>query len=506
MEFNTDCTERTYIEAETVPIWEMDEAYWDDRVMNWPYLLEHEDEPFKLEVLRRQARVEYNRKRGMMMSKGLKRNRAAYRKLQYWLESTEKKLNTDELVALTSYRRALGVCCSVSMFREFDQHTHEFIAAHTCKHKYCNVCNARRAKEVRKRYRAAFRQYPELLANYDFMHLTLTVPHSADGGWLGKNWYGTELMQAYNKMRKRPWWKQMVYAGEFGVECTKNGNGLHIHIHSLLLVHKSIGNRNALHKRILLEWNKLTAWSGATRQEFTSEVMEKIGKSNSSLRDKDLAQLDPTGATMIGLETVYLSSKERQWGYIWNEAAGAYIKRVKLDRDGQDAFLGAIMECIKYHFEPSGLEPDGSADIELMVEILPAIKGKPLYRKFGAFHGSVEKGAHPAGELLNLNSDIDLEAILEEAALSAHDSVVHPVTGRACTPDDYRYVILPLRHVFFNPDDGWKPCLYGEERRRYLPVGMTLQDALMQMLIDSIDRSGAVKRLAEQSAFETILS
>lgn len=495
------------MDAETVPLHEMDEAYLEARdADDWIPLSEREEEELKLADMRRDARVEYNRKRGMMMSRGLKHNRAAYRKLQYFLESTPRQFSNDETEALLSYRRALGVCCSVSMFREFDEGTHEFIAAHTCKHKYCNVCNARRAKEVRKRYRAALRAHPELLRDYDFMHLTLTVPHSASGGWLGKNWYGTEIMTAYNKMRKCKWWKEQVFAGEFGVECTRNDNGLHIHIHSLLLVHKRMGNRNELHRNILHTWNRLTAWSGARRKMFMPGEVEAILKGNATLTMMDVMGLDPTGATMIGLETVYLRSTEKQRGYMWSEAAGAWIKRVKLARDGEESFMTAIMECIKYHFEPSGLQPDGSADLDLMIEILPAIKGKPLYRKFGAFHGSVENGAHPAGAMLNMNSGIDLEAILDEAALSAHQEVIHPVSGRHVTPDEYRYVILPLRHVFFNPDDGWKPRLYGEGRRKYLSFGMTLKDALQQMLLDSIDRSMMVKRKAEKGDFSTILS
>lgn len=497
-------TKVTYINAETLPYWEMSDEHNEAVLMRWAYLSDEEEEELKLADLKRQARVEYNRKRGMMMSQGLKRNHIAYRKLQYHLESTDNKYTDEQSECLLGYRRALGVCCQTSMFREYGPDTHEFIAAHTCKHKYCNVCNARRAKEVRKRYRAAFEKYPELLENYDFMHLTLTVPHTEEGGWMGKAWYGTELMATYNKMRKMKWWKEMVFAGEFGVESTKNGNGMHTHIHSMLLVHKTMGNRNELHRNILMAWNGLTAWDGAKRSVFLPKDCESILKSNSSLTMDDVMCLDPKGATLIGLETVYLKSLERQRGYTWNEAAGAWIKRVKLHRDGKEAFMNAVMECIKYHFEPSGMMPDGAADIDLLVELLPQIKGKPLYRKFGAFHGSVAKGAHPAGEMLNLNSDLT-ENMLEEAAMSAHDNVVHPDTGHVVTPDEYRYVILPLRHVFWNPDRNYRPKLYGENRRRYLTPGTTMAEALGQMLLHSIDNAGAVKRKAIQGQFNNIL-
>ena len=239
-------------EIEGRPLWEMEESEIKEW-LNEPFLSEEEKEGLMVLEFQRQERVNHNRKRAFAMSRGVKQNQLAYKRLEKYLDEDKDRIfSTKEAVVITSYRRAISCCCHHSLFREHNGGALEFIAANTCKHKYCNVCNARRCKEIRKRYRFLFEKDESLLKDYDFMHLTLTVPHTA-AGWNGKQWYAEDLMKKFNLMRKRSWWKSTVYAGEFGVEATKNGNGLHIHIHSLLLVRKSPGNRNFLHRNILME-------------------------------------------------------------------------------------------------------------------------------------------------------------------------------------------------------------------------------------------------------------
>lgn len=478
-------------QAITRPAWERtEEEHLEILLESWTD--ESAVEALQVMELERQKRVEHNRKRAYQMSRGVKQNQLAYDRIAQYLAETDRQLTDDEAMALMSYRRAVQVCCQYSLWREHDGGSCEFIAAHTCKHKYCNVCNARRCKEIRKRYRLLFDLDPNLLKNYDFMHLTLTVPHSASGGWMGKNWYADELMKKFNLMRKRRWWKDTVYAGEFGVECTKNGNGLHIHIHALVLVKRFRGNRNELHRNVLLEWNKLTAWSGAQRQEITAEHKEAMLKSNKSIEPDDLDQLNPQGATMIGLETVYLKSSSKQPGYTWHEPTKSFIKRVNYNRDGKEAFMNAIMECIKYHFEPSGMHVDGSADIDLMLDILPGIKGKPLYRKFGAFHAGT-KDAHEHAKLLNYNSDLD-GFMDEELELSAHEVIIHPDTGAIVEQGTFRYFIISLASVWFNAADEYRPRISKRHRKHYLRDAVTVRESLQEMLNRSIDRVSSIRK------------
>eukprot|EP00903_Cladosiphon_okamuranus_P000391 g389.t1 len=247
------------------------------------------------------------------------------------------------------------------------------------------------------------------------MHLTLTVPHSQKG-WRGREWYANELMKEFNYMRKKAFWKRMVYSGEFGVEVTRNDDGMHIHIHALLLVYKRKQNRNELHRFILEAWNRQTQGS-SQRTCFSEEEITAILKSNKLLTPEYVDQLFPCGATFVGLESLYLRSTEPKRGYHWCERSGAYKRYVSL-KDGKDIFLAGIMECIKYHFEPMATKKDGTYDFDLICDILPAIKGKPLFRKFGAFH-SGSKNAHPGAKELNINYKD--ENVAEEAAEDLQD-------------------------------------------------------------------------------------
>ena len=488
-------------EVSTRPLWQMDEQEQEE-LLRSSWRDDQVEEAIMIADLERKRRVDNNRKRAFNMSRSVKQNQLSYERISEYLRTTDRQLTDEEIICLTSYRRSIQVCCQYSLWREHEDEAYEFIAAHTCKHKYCNVCNARRCKEIRKRYRLLFQKDESLLQDYDFMHLTLTVPHTASG-WMGKTWYAEDLMKKFNLMRKRSWWKSMVYAGEFGVECTKGDEGLHIHIHSLLLVRKEQGNRNDLHRNVLIEWNKLTTWSGTNRKKIEEEAKQSILKSNKTLTPMDVAMLSPEGATMIGLETVYLKSEYKQLGYGWHEASGSYIKRINYNRDGHEAYMNAIMETIKYHFEPSAIHNDGSADIDLMLDILPSIKGKPLYRKFGAFHAGT-KDAHEYAKLLNYNSKLDdYEALEAEHELSAHDVVIHPETGEVVENDRYQYLIIPMQSVWFNASQDYRPRISGRAKRNYLPEGWSIKQVYEEMTRRSTERRMSLKIAESKSNYLT---
>lgn len=427
----------------------------------------------------RKDRTHYNRQRCLWMTRGVKQNRLNYKELHEYLEAND--VDDDCLAYLMDFRYAINNCCRHALFREhLVNGAKEFIGAHTCKNKLCAVCNAKRAKDLRRKYRLFFDKNPDLLQRFDFFHLTLTVPHNEAGGFRGKQWYADELMREFNFMRKKKAWKELVYAGEFGIEVTKNEKGLHIHIHSMLLVYKGLQNRNRLHRFILQAWNRQTAGSGI-RRKFNEEDKEALLRSNKLLTEYDIDQLDPSGATFIGLESLYVRSKEPKRGFHYSERAGFYKRYVK-PSDGTDIFLTGVMECLKYHFEPMALKNDGSLDFDLICEILPAIKGKPLYRKFGAFHSST-KNAHPDAKLLNINSkpsDFVQEAkeVLEE---TGEAEITNPETGEPALREEYTYYLVNLEKVYVDPDDEYRIKISSNVRKRYLHSAFNTLDALLEM-------------------------
>ncbi len=433
-------------------------------------------EDWKKQVLR-------NRKRGYLHSEGAAVNKRVYNELNGYLHSkTIFELSEDSLKQFTLLRSRLQECCKHGLYREFTEGGGlEFIAAHTCNHKYCFVCNKLRSKTIRRKFVKFFEAYPEVRQQYDFMHLTLTVPHT-ESGWKGKKFYASELMEAFNFMRKSSWWKKLVFAGEFGVEITKNSNGLHIHIHSLLLVEKSRGSRNELHRKIFLHWNKSTA--EGEFQPIDDATWELIKKSNKTFENMDRAKINRNGATLIGLESLYVLSNKQKKGYKYCERSESWKRYINPNDDNE--FLAGLLECIKYHFEPSGMYlNEGKLDFELLNEILPAIYRKPLYRKFGAFHTST-KNAHPGAAMLNFNvKDSAKEETLEALAETANDTVINPVTGKEAGRDEYNFTVMACNKVWYDKENEYLPKVYPNVKRRHLP-SWTVANALLEMLIMSV--------------------
>lgn len=308
--------------------------------------------------------------------------------------------------------RHVSSCGSFVLMKDMGDNDYEYVAAHTCKDKLCAICNADRMRAVRARYRAWFAHNPCLWSDgeklytyatrprsadtsvwYDLMHLTLTVPHTKDGGYKGEKIYYKQIIQDFNRMRKMEAWLYWVYGGEYGVEATENGQrwsrykrmepvavepgdtecGLHIHIHALLLVRREHRSRNKLHKEILKMWNRITMSRDYERNEFTPEVIDSIKKGNQMLTDNDIAELSPYGATFIGLKNIFYLDKE----------TGQYIYTM----EDPEARNRAVLETISYHYKPKMFElENGHFDVAKIASIYAKTKGLVLYRKFGCLH------------------------------------------------------------------------------------------------------------------------
>lgn len=408
-----------------------------------------------------EKQVNRNRKRCLRQTRQVYQNRRNAQAISSYMQSEKGEMalklagkGCGKLTEnLTRLIRNLESCGRHALFREHETTNDlEFIGAHTCDDKFCMVCNAVRAKTLRRKFLAFFKADPSLLRKYDFFHLTLTVPHD-ENGYKGQRWYTKELLKKFNFLRKKTWWKREVYAGEFGVEMTKNESGYHLHIHSLVLVRKSKRSRNRLHREILLSWNSLTKGAGQ-RAAFTEEQKAAIMRGNSLLTRSDVESLDPTGATLIGFENIYVRSDTFKPGYKHCPITNTWKRYVK-PTDGAETFISGILECIKYHFEPMALQEDGKLNVPLLVEIINDVKGQRLFGKFGAFH-SATKNAHPLAKMLNLNSKLEdfSDQVAETLDETARDVVLNPTTGKPADRREYSYVVTDIAKVYVDPDDG----------------------------------------------------
>lgn len=507
-----------------------------------------------------------NRMRGYKLAQAARKSKELEQELTTYLTSTAcDNLPNEQSIPMINLRASLSRCANHALYRKYSSNgALEFIAAKTCKHKLCPVCNKERARALRTKYWKFFDGGDFLLPKYEkvpvydkqgnakkdrktleikkkrqvvgheahktkdfnFMHLTLTVPHSNEGGFRGERFYATELMKEFNFMRKKAFWKNQVFGGEFGCEVTRGENGLHVHIHAFLIVHNEFQSRNKLQRCILEAWNRQTASEDSSRKAFTEKDLNgicrslgyKAGYNNTDwtkhTNDKFLIDnLDSTGATVIGLENLYTTSRKKKApNDVWLKNKQRWKHYV--DSSNPEEFLSGIMECIKYHFEPVGLQKhqgkkyeriktveekkdedgqykyvaglkmevhdyEGIYDFDLLREILPKIYGKPLYRKFGCLHGV---------DCLNINSSVEDE-MNEEAKDHAREDTINPETLKP--EKKCQYIVCRQTAVYYDEKKDLKPVIRGKHKIRYLQSDNMLKaiNEMIQLGVkDEIDK------------------
>ena len=238
------------------------------------------------------------------------------------------------------------------------------------RHRLDHVWNYRKSQIIRSRYfryllEAQDAEGRKLTDFYQPVHLVLTLPHK-NGMYKGKRFFARELIEAFRDMRKMDIWKEMVYAGEYGIEVKKSKkHGLHIHLHSFILQNPKYTVNET---RTVIE---------ALWQSITGNTSSYSG---------------------IHYETLYVPKKDETGKPVYDEKgkrAKDYIK----PGDPIGKYLAGVMECIKYHFKPGCLEREETLtlsngkeviekqfDIELIQEILINTKGLRMYSRFGGFY------------------------------------------------------------------------------------------------------------------------
>lgn len=276
---------------------------------------------------------------------------------------------------------------------------------------------------------------------YNLMFLTLTVPHTKEHGFNGNKYYFKEIKDLFMKMKSKSFFKKKVYGGVFSFETTinkylftvkkgkeektldeftyrklrrkgelvgyktiktvldeKKSNGLHIHLHALLMVEKKLGNRDLLHKDIAKEWNQLTENKYST-SEMNEFRIKSIMKGNKTIDVDFCKKLNPKAATLIGLENIYTKKM------INGKMIKVYAETLPW---GSEGMINAVLETVKYQFEPQAFNKDYKRyEIDLLAKVIGNTTNVKMTGKWGAMR---EAG-------LDINSD-DAQAIIEEFKLA----------------------------------------------------------------------------------------
>lgn len=429
---------------------------------------------------------DFNRKRSNIIS-ALKRKNLHLIKMvdQYKADSAltpVKEKHLDRLVKDASR------CSNFSLYgNQVDRQEIKYFASVMCGNKCCFICNFARQKRIRRKYYRWFADNPSIFEikkgekvkyctksryqefykekgyqvtagrPYDIMHLTLTVPHYAATGFNGNQYYFDEVIDRFHNMRNEvPAWNDLIFGGEYGIETTRSNAGLHIHIHGLLFVRQSSRNRNQVHRLILKEWNKRTVNQDNPRKSFTRETIDKIKKSNRSFTEDFVLSLNPQGTTMINVETIYSINQ-----------AG---EKVRTTNFNSPEMLFAVMEAIKYHFEPLAFDKaNHSFDFDLLSDIMPVIYKKQLYKKFGCLHG--EKS-------LNIKDSDTLDEDFSDSVEIL--SMVDQETGEI--RPEYQFFIMNPAYMFHVPEKDNHLVISNEGKKRLKNISaLTVSGAVAQM-------------------------
>lgn len=376
----------------------------------------------------------HNTRRSYTITYLKRKNLKLQKEMGEFLQHTE--LSQEQIIRMKKLSTNLVACSALSIYREnLESGDISLIHSNRCSSKICFICNYTRQKTVRRKYMRWFmdnRYIVELSdpatgkrsyttearaeagkqgkkviigkLQYDLMHLTLTVPHTAENGFNGDHYYFATIAEKFHRMRKElDEWNYLVLGGEYGIEIEKKESGNHIHIHSLLLVRQVRQSRNQLHKAVLIYWNRITVNKYSERTAFNQAHVEAIRKGNRTITAEDVLNMNPAGTTLITLETIYSYDSIGQ--------------KVRSGEWGSAEMMIAVMETISYHFEPHAFDKGTRKyNLPMLADLVTRIHNVKLYAKFGALYG--EKS-------LNVSDDTKPEKDYQEAA----ESMVDQETG-----------------------------------------------------------------------------
>ena len=342
--------------------------------------------------------------------------------------------------------------CSKAFFGVFYQGSSiasQIAACWYSKNRLDPVWNYRKSKLIRKVW-YEFLKESKINQKYTPVHLVLTVPHR-DGIWKDKKFYARELINAYNLLRKDRKFKKFIYGGEYGVECkaSKDKNGLHIHIHSLLFMHKKYSLKEA-RTWMVDRWKEITGnASGYSGIHFEQLYCYR--------RDASGAYISEDKEFVSGATEVQDADGDFSYEAVTEQKQVRKKFRVGTGSSLED-YLGGVMECIKYHFKPGCLEKeDGSFDLELIKDMLNNTKGLRMYSRFGELYREKKLDFSRHKKAAGQKEEGQEEHIMGSLE-GVEQRMINPFTFQPAKPGEYRLAISCPEFLSHRPKDYFKPC------------------------------------------------
>lgn len=354
--------------------------------------------------------------------------------------------NHDELVKLHySIRRTNKAVYAV--FNQDGVVRPMLLSAWYNKHRFDAVWLWRKSQLIRNIYRDYLVNNPDLIKSTHPVHMVLTVPHP-DGMFMGKRFYAREVLSFFHEMRRCPFWKRHVHGGEYGLEIKRSkSNGLHIHVHSLVFLNKTITVNN-FRAWLKKKWEELTGGCMIhaetlyyyKRKDNGQYITEQVRKKNKHGEWEEMNDMriipqreyfdDESGEFLVVEETYEAVPVERRKKHYIN------------GESTMEEYLKGILECIKYHFKHDACEDEGGNwDLGLIRDVLNNSKRLRFYSRFGAFYKEKQLCFD---RLEETEQDPDIEGTEEDLkgdSSRAERELVNPFTERPADRSEYTICI-----------------------------------------------------------------
>lgn len=291
-------------------------------------------------------------------------------------EQIEFRATYPDLVNLENFFYSLGIS-QFGVYAKFSQNgVNKFLNISNLysKHRLCPVWNYRKSQIIRGAYFRFLNENDSIFENYRVLHLTLTVPHTPQ--YAGKDFYLSELLHDFNRLRKTEFFKKNVAGGEYGAEITAKNfekNGLHIHLHSLLFCQKDV-DLQGFKKEIQTFWHGRT---GGTNVGLTDLYFYEKENGKYVYEHKKASSFINSFGEKINLpermikKKIYCTDSDKKFSQMDKEQR-------------QKAYLSGILEAIKYHFKPGEFKnDDGTLKFGMLITVLNESKGNRFYSRFG---------------------------------------------------------------------------------------------------------------------------
>jgi len=328
------------------------------------------------------------------------------------------------------------------------------------KHRFCHVWNYRKSQIIRKAYKDYLME-TEIYKDYRPMHLVLTVPHP-EGKYNDQEFYMKSMNEAFAKLRKTENWLQYIEGGEYGFEIKKSqqGNGLHIHVHSLCFIKKDNSKLiNFIREELSMEWKALT------------------------------------GANGVFLETLYYYKRNSQGKKIIRRTEGnkVYFEKCYWHKGWNvQECVSAILEVIKYHFKfDSLLNKDGTYDIDTIKVILNNSRGQRFYSRFGFIYKEPKLSFNKLNVSLEEVEPSDIDTSEDEINLKGNSdralkNLINPFTEEVANRSDYVLATARperLKYMSKKSDTPYAIVLFNPSAVfRDFPPEMELKDCIIQVM------------------------